>query len=294
MMMKRLIYLLLPLVTVLFASCDPTTEELGSPSKSITSEALTNSFTLTAKSEGNNNITVSVDPINYVRVHSAENDAILAQGRTSELKFQVIPPAREYGVYLTTINADGTITKSDTKTVNVTEFTDLPEIFDQVFGKVGDGWGTTTWTWDDTVEGNYWGNAGWGSSESGGWWGAPTGANIDDQATAKGLPNDGIGGWFSLSLDGVKTSRGETGSVIISSDVDRSSLGQTANDSWGLGTMTFNGTIPLMGILPNDGDQRCSKYVIVKADGEHLVLCAQSTSGWEGWYLCYKRIPNKE
>ena len=107
------------------------------------------------------------------------------------------------------------------------------------------------------------------------------------QATAKGLPGDGLSSaWFSISLsEGVKTSRGETGTVVVDE--------KPAQQGWDRGTMTFSGTVPLLGVLPNDGDQRCYKYQILKAGNGKLVLAMQSGSGSEGWFLVFKQIPNK-
>lgn len=280
--MKKILFAVSLLATLLVA-CDPITDEVSADG-SITAEELTNSFQLVPKSEGNNNITVELSTARYIKVYSAENDGVVAEGTSQNMSFQVVPPAREVGYYITTINHDGTVVKSSTKSLNVTEFTDLPEIYDAIFGVDG-GYGTTTWTWDDSQT-LYWGNVGWGSGNNGpSWWGAPASADIDEQAAGKGLPMDGKDGWFSLSLTGVNTSRGETGTVNVTTDV--------AVDGWDIGTMKFTGTIPLMGVLPNDGNQRCYTYQILKADGDHLVLAAMSSSGSEGWYFCYKKIPNK-
>ena len=79
---------------------------------------------------------------------------------------------------------------------------------------------------------------------------------IDEQAVGKGLPDDGLNGWFSLSLTGVQTSRGESGSVKVSEDVVQS--------GWDVGTMEFSGTIPLLGIQPNQGNARQYEYHILK------------------------------
>jgi len=281
--MKKIIFALLPLLAMLFTACDPTYEE-NSANQSTTSEQLTESLQISAKSTGNNNLIVSSSPSRYIKVYNADTDGLLAQG-TGNLSIQVAPPARDFSIYATTTNYDGTLVKSGTKTIAVSEFTDLPEVFDKVFGKVGDGYGTTTWTWDDSKT-NYWGNNSWGATDGSVWWGAPGSADLNEQATGKGLTvaGDGVDAWFSLSLDGVKTSRGETGAVVVSGD---------AYNGAGIGTMTFSGTTPPMGILPNDNNIKCYTYAIMVADGDHLVLCAPSGNGWEGWFLFYKKIDNK-
>lgn len=277
--MKKILFALPLLFAMLLAACDASVDD-KQPGASVTAEELTNSFELVAQSEGNNNITVKLSPARYVKVYSADNDALLAEGTNPT--FQVTPPITEMRVYITTINQDGSITKSDVKSIMVSEYTDLPAIYEQIFGLENGEYGTTVWTWDDTLT-RYWGNGSWGSDTTPSWWGAPDGVSIDEQCEGKGMPDDGIGAWFSLSLTGVETSRGETGSVKVSDE--------TAVAGWGVGTMTFSGTVPLLGVLPNDGNQRCYSYQIIQADGEHLVLAAQSLSNTsEGWFFCFKRI----
>lgn len=277
--MKKILFALPLLFAMLLAACDASVDD-KQPGASVTAEELTNSFELVAQSEGNNNITVKLSPARYVKVYSADNDALLAEGTNPT--FQVTPPITEMRVYITTINQDGSITKSDVKSIMVSEYTDLPAIYEHIFGLENGEYGTTVWTWDDTLT-RYWGNGSWGSDTTPSWWGAPDGASIDEQCEGKGMPDDGIGAWFSLSLTGVETSRGETGSVKVSDE--------TAVAGWGVGTMTFSGTVPLLGVLPNDGNQRCYSYQIIQADGEHLVLAAQSLSNTsEGWFFCFKRI----
>lgn len=277
--MKKILFTLPLLFAMLLVACDASIDD-QQPGASVTVEELTNSFQLVPKSAGNNNITVTLSPTRYVKVYSADNNALLAEGTNPN--FQITPPTTELGVYITTINSDGSITQSSTKTITVSEYTDLPAIYEQVFGLENGEYGTTVWTWDDTLT-RYWGNGGWGSDTTPAWWGAPDQADINQQATDKGYPNDGIGGWFSLSLTGVETSRGETGSVRVTDEA--------AVTGWSIGTMTFSGTIPLLGVLPNDGNQRCYSYQIIQADGEHLVLAAQSIgSTSEGWFFCFKRI----
>ncbi len=277
--MKKILFAI-PFLAMALVACDPIVDEV-SMNRNITEEELTNNFELVPKSQGNNNITVQLNDTRYVKVYSAETNSVVVEG-TKPL-IQVLPPAREVGYYITTCNQDGSVVKSATKKVSVSEFTDLPELYYVIFGP---DLGTTTWTWDDSLA-RYWGNSGWGSGNTGpSWWGAPDQADINEQAAGKGLPDDGVDAWFSMNLaEGVKTSRGETGTVTVSTEV--------AQANWDMGTMKFSGTVPLLGVLPNDGNQRCYTYQIINADGDHLVLAAASSNGWEGWYFCYKRIPNK-
>ena len=105
------------------------------------------------------------------------------------------------------------------------------------------------------------------------------------QRMPKGLPEDGFNGWFSLSLTGVKASRGESGSVKVSEDVVQS--------GWDVGTMEFSGTIPLLGIQPNQGNARQYVYHILKITEDELRLCAPepgvTSGGGTAWVWNFKR-----
>lgn len=276
--MKKILFAV-PLLVMLLVACDPSTENYASPGANVTAEELTSELQLNPKSTGNNNITVVTSPTRYIKVYDASNNTLVGEGTNPVI--QVVPPTTNVSYYVTTINPDGSVVKSTAKSVTVSEYTDLPALFDKIFGDGNGGYTTTTWTWDTDLS-RYWGNGGWGSSTTPAWWGAPDNVTIDSQAIAKGMPNDGTGAWFSLSLTGVNTSRGETGSVNVSEAVVKA--------GWDIGTMKFSGTVPLMGILPNDNNQRCYKYQIIKADGSHLILAANTLSNsGEGWFLCFKK-----
>lgn len=282
--MKKILFMI-PLLALLFTACEPISEDNG-PGASVSAEELTNDFTITQESDGNNNLTFTVAPSRYVKIYNADNGGLVAQG-TGSLTTQVVPPTKLASYYIEAINPDGSTVKSSKKSVTVTNYTKLPAIFDDVFGRDAEGnFMTSTWTWDDSSD-KCWGNGGWGSDKAPAWWGFNAGAGLEEQASAKGLAGDGLpDAWFSLSLsEGVKTSRGETGTVVVN--------GESVKQGWDIGTMTFSGTVPLLGVLPNDDNIRCYKYQIVKATGDKLILVAQSKSGSEGWFLSFKKIPNK-
>ena len=139
-----------------------------------------------------------------------------------------------------------------------------------LFGTTPDGgYGTTTWTWNTEAEDGCWGNGGFLSNTGPGWWVVRSG-EIDGQAIGAGLPDDGLNGWFSLSLSGVQTSRGESGSVKVSEDMVQS--------GWDVGTIEFSGTIPLLGVQPNQGNARQYVYHILKITEDELRLCAPEPS----------------
>lgn len=274
--MKKILFAI-PLLAAMFASCEPAVDEI-SKGANVTAEQLTSSFELVAKSAGNNNITIKMNPVHYVWVYDASTDIVIAQGTNPVV--QIVPPAREVGIYLSTINQDGTIIKSSPKTINVTEFTDLPDIYYSVFGE---DLGTTTWTWDTEASNGVWGNGGYMESTGPDWW-RVSAAEIDEQAEGKGLPADGLDGWFSISLTGVQTSRGETGSVSVTEDVVKA--------GWDIGTMKFTGTIPLMGILTNQGNARQYDYQILQADDNVLRLCAPEPGAGDwgtAWFWNFKK-----
>ena len=111
--MKKILFLL-PLLAMMFTACDPAVDEIQ-PAANVTVEDLTNSFQLVARSEGNNNISVALDPVRYVKVYNADTDALLCEGTNPS--FQDVPPAKTLNVYVTVINQDGSITKSDAKSI---------------------------------------------------------------------------------------------------------------------------------------------------------------------------------
>lgn len=276
--MKKIL-LAMPLFAMLLVACDPIVDEI-SPDPNVAPEDLT--FELVAKSQGNNNIQIVPTLSHYIKVYDATSDVKLAEGITPSV--QVTPPNTELNVYITTINPDGSITKSASKSIAVMEYTDLPAIYADVFGTTPDGgYGTTTWTWNTEAEDGCWGNGGYMGNTGPGWWIIHSN-EIDEQAEGKGLPDDGLDGWFSLSLTGVQTSRGESGTVKVSEDVIQS--------GWDVGTMEFSGTIPLLGVQPNQGDARQYEYHILKITEEELRLCAPEpgAGAWgTAWFWNFKK-----
>ena len=76
--MKKILFMI-PLLALLFTACDPISEDNG-PGSNISSEELTNGFTITQESEGNNNLTFTVSPSCYVKIYNADNDGLVTQG----------------------------------------------------------------------------------------------------------------------------------------------------------------------------------------------------------------------
>ena len=263
-------------------ACDPSQDdEQAQPA--VSASELTQELQIEAKSTGNNNLTVYTTPTRFIWVYDATNDQLLGSG--TKVKVQVIPPVTKASYYVVTRNMGGQTTKSEAKSVDVSEYTDLPEIYDKIFKINGQGDYTTTyWTWNDKASDGVWGNGCYLGNTVPGWW-VVQASDITSQAEGKGLANDGLNGWMGLSLTGVTTSRGETGMVSVTEDVVKS--------GWDIGTVTFSGTIPLMGVQVNFNNARQYVYQVLKADGEELRLCAPEPGAGEwgtAWFWNFKRI----
>ena len=280
--MKKILFAI-PILSMALASCDPQTDG-GDATAVIDATSLTNNLKISAKSEGNNNLTVYTDPSLYIWVYDATTNAKLGSG--TAVSVQIVPPAREVSLYVETIGNDGQRVKSSAKSINVSEFTDLPAVYDAIFD--GDGHGnfnTTKWGWDTDDANGVWGNGAYQESGGPDWWKVYA-DGIDEQAESRNLPDDGADGWFTLSLtEGVTTSRGETGTVKVTAD--------NVKAGWDIGTITFDGTIPLFGIQVNNGNVRQYTYQILVADGTYLHLSAcQPHQTWDwgtAWFWNYKK-----
>lgn len=279
--MKKILFAV-PLLSVLLVACDPMVDEVGMD-KNVTVEELNSAWTISQKSEGNNNLTFNLSPTYCVKVYDASNDAEVANGTAPF--YQVTPPAREVSFYVTVINQDGTIVKSANKSVNVAEFTDLPEIFHNLFGDGNGGFTSYTWTWDnEAADGVVWGSGGYLDSSSPGWWKVNV-DQLDSEAVNRGFPKDGLDGWMTIGPSSVETSRGETGRAVVSADV--------VKPGWDVAQISFTNTVPLLGIQPNEGNVRQYDYHILKADDSHLTLCAPRlgvTAQWgEAQFWMFKK-----
>lgn len=266
-------------MAMMLVACDPSHDNEG-PQAGIQSDALTNQLQIEAKAPGNNNLTVYTTPTRFIWVHDAATGDVIGTG--TSVKIQIAPPQTEASFYVTTYNQDGTEAKSGNKSVAISEYTDLPEIYNKIFGDGNGGFTTTRWSWDVEASDGVWGNGGYLESTGPGWW-VVQASDIDAQAAGKGLNDDGLNGWMELSLSGVNTSRGEKGSVKVTEDIVKA--------GWDIATMTFSGTTPLMGIQPNAGGPQYI-YHVLQADGTHLRLCAPEPGAGDwgtAWFWNFKK-----
>jgi hypothetical protein len=280
--MKK-IFLAVPIMALglmVMTSCDPSHDN-ESATPAVSAEQLTNELKITAKSEGNNNLTVFTSPTRYIKVYDATTDMMVGAG--TMVQIQIAPPQTEASYYVTTAAMDGTTSiKSGSKSITITEYTDLPEIYNIIFGDGSGSFTAHTWVWDTEASDGVWGNGAYLENSGPGWW-VVSAADIDEQAAGKGLPNDGLNGWMTLALTGVKTSRGEVGQVRVTED--------KVKEGWDVGRMVFSGTTPLMGIQPNVGGNQYD-YHILQATEKNLRLCAPEPGAGDwgtAWFWNFKR-----
>lgn len=284
--MKKILFFM-SVFALLLVSCSPIDDKGSAMGASIDADYLASCVNMVQKSAGNNNFTYTTDPALPIQVLDNKGN-VLAYGTQGSL--QLLPGASSELTYRY-LNSDGSPVTSN-ESFTVTDYTDVPHIYAEVYGP---DYGKTVWVWDTEANGGYcWGNGGFMEDKVPNWykvtWDATVSAtdNIDAQAVAHGLPTDGLLGWFSLDCSNgqaVQTSRGETGTVSINPTV--------LKDGWDMGTITFSGTVPLLGVLPNSGDARQYTYYILTADGgDHIVLCAPEPGAGDwgaAWYWCFKR-----
>lgn len=269
--------IVIPLFAMLLTACDPTIEEEGSIAANITETDLQARVALTQTTAGQNKFTFSTNPTLTVQVLD-QDGAILATG--TEGSIIGTPPLTALTVRA--MNQDGSIV-SYSQNVTISEYVDVPSIYKQLFGPE---YTTRTWTWD-TEATNYWGDGGYMSDSAPGWWKIPEQADLNEQCIAKGYPDDTLEkGWMKFTLGGkmVEMSRGENGTISWD-------LSAVAKEGWDIGTLSFSGTNPLLGVQPNSGDAPEYNYHILVSDENHLYLCAPEAGAGEGgtaWFWMFK------
>lgn len=274
--MKKILYSA-PLLALLVA-CDPACQEFDMDA-TLTAEQLTSALTIVPRNAGNNNLTFVTSPAQYIKVYDAETDEMVASGTMPT--FQVVPPAREVSFYVTTVGQDGSIVKSSAKSLQVSEFTDLPAIYNDLFGDGAGGFTAHTWVWNDAVK--CWGNGGYLEHTAPNWWTNDIN-QTDQEAIKRGLLQDGKEGWMKLGLSGVEMSRGDKGSIKVNEN--------KVKPGWDIGQMNFKGTYPLLGIQPNGGNAPQYEYHILQADGTNLTLCAPEPGAGDwgtAWFWVFKK-----
>ena len=274
--MIKKIYVAMALIAGMMVSCDPMTESDPGMSANLTEADLQSRVTVTQTVAGQNKFTFSTNPALTVQVLD-QDGAILATG--TEGPIIGTPPLT--GLTVRAMNQDASIV-SFTQDVTISEYVDVPSIYKQLFGPE---YTSRTWVWD-TEANKYWGNGGYMNDSGPAWWTFPNpDGTLDDQCIAKGYPDDTLEkGWMKFTLGGkkVEMSRGETGTISWD-------LSAVAKEGWDVGTLTFSGTNPLLGVQPNAGDAPEYNYHILVSDENHLYLCAPEPDGNGGaWFWMFK------
>lgn len=236
--MKKILFMMSALA-LMFTSCDPSKDSEG-PDSNVSADELTAGFTIKAKSEGNNNLIVSASPARYIWVYNAEDGSVLGQGTNVEI--QEVPPVGERTYFIETMNQDGTKVRSAVKSITVTEFTDLPAIFETLYGDGTGNYKPSTWTWDtEAPGGQYWGNGGyqadgfaaWENDTPGKWWGPGNadewaGAVKDHSDYGTSIGEEVAGAYMTLSPQGQLTKYKADGTLLNTGSVKVNA--KTANE----------------------------------------------------------------
>lgn len=277
--MKKIVYLIAVCMGGVLTACDPGMAYEASPAASITEDALRNTVTLTQTTPNANKFTFTTDPTTYVQILDQDGN-IIASGTDGEIT--ATPPLT--ALQVRAINQDGSIT-SFSQEYTVTEYLDVPAIYGYLFGQ---DFTSKTWVWDTESPSGVMSNGAYmeaGLDGSNHWFTISADA-INEEAVNRGLPEDGSDAWMRFTLAGrvVETNRGESGTISW----DLSSI---VKEGWDQGKLTFNGTIPPMGIQFNNGNARQYEYLILRLDDEHLNLCAPEPGAGDwgtAWFWDFK------
>lgn len=186
-------------------------------------------------------------------------------------------------ITLTGLCADGTkITKEFTVTIDAMHYEVAPE-----YGYFC-GTGEKKWTWDASM-GTPWGNGGYLSNVTPGWWCCDMAA-IEGQAVEKGYPADGQNGYMTFVLNGLKLQKSDGAVGNFSFDMTKTTTGADGN-IWGIGKLTTKGVNVLLGVQPNQsGFPMIYEYDILQLNDDRMYLaCPEPGAGAWGtcWYWCF-------
>ena len=273
-MKKR--YLTLALIAGVFASCDPIIEHEGKESADMTVAELQKAVTLTQTVPNENKFTYTTNPTLTVQILDQDNN-IISYGTSGEIIG--VPPLTSMTVRM--MNQDGTIV-GFTENVTITNYVDVPQIYSYLFGN---SFTSKTWTWDTEASNGVFGNGAYLQNDGPGWW-VVQASDIDAECDKAGLPKDGLGGWMKFTLAGKKTemSRGTTGTINWD-------LSASVKEGWSEGQLTFDGSIPLLGVQLNYNYAYQYDYQILYLDDDKLHLCAPEPGSGDwgtAWFWNFK------
>ncbi|WP_321424588.1 hypothetical protein [uncultured Bacteroides sp.] len=226
---------------------------------------------------------------NYIELNSEGNPCLSSWdygfGTLTDTKGTVkVMMVGDNDIVYSGMNPDGTIITKKI-TVHVDKLYDVAPEYALFCGDNG----TKTWVWDGDM-GTPWGNGGYLSNTTPGWWSNNLDA-IEKGAVEKGFPGDGKNGSMTFSLKGMKLTKSDGTSGSFSFDMSKKTTGADGN-VWGIGKFYTKSVNVLMGIQPNQSNAIVNEYDITKLDATHLYLaCPESAAGgaWSTcWYWCFK------
>lgn len=331
--MKKILYAI-PLLALLFASCDPKEIDLGSPDSAISENALAEGFSFsqwsdeshaTPQADGNY-FTFTTNPVQPVIVYQLVDGKINVIGSGSSGHFKIIPKrgqASEQVFYVKSANHESATTVQENVNVYVPQ-----DLTPEMKLLASDSYGKKVWTWDTEwrADGGAWGNLGYAAGDgnsfvnegNGIWFACPPdllenpNEKGEDQMvhsdTGKPL-GEGVGAYMEFNDDGTIVTYNKDGNVIrqgkysvdgYTGERNHASIdGSQAN--WSYGTLkTTAGTIlwPFeINWKKNDRPACPTEFEIMELDASHLkiVEAKPGTGGWgEATWWAFKSESDAE
>lgn len=304
--MKKILYIL-PLIALLFASCDPTKVDLGSPDGTISEDALAKSFTYsqwsdeahTTAQEDGNYFTYTTNPQQAVVVYQLVNGKKDVIGSGASGSFKIVPKRGEPNsqtIYVVASSQEATTTVQ--KTVNVYVPSELTAEMRLLASEDGE----KIWKWDEDF--GSWGNMGYvaGDAESfvneknGLWWGVGDPAILNTPDQLKNAPNGEPQGdasskaYMKFMDDGTIEVYDSIGNVLRTGKFDVKNYDGTrhiasidgSQANWSYGTFATSGGCILWPFKINGGGETPKDFEILQLDANHLklVYAAAGTGSW--------------
>lgn len=331
--MKKILYAI-PLLALIFASCDPKEIDLGSPDSAISENALAKGFSFsqwsdeshsTPQADGNY-FTFTTNPVQPVIVYQLVDGKINVIGSGSSGQFKIIPKrgqASEQVFYVKSANHESATTVQENVNVYVPQ-----DLTPEMKLLASDSYGKKVWTWDTEwrADGGAWGNLGYAVGDGnsfvnegkGIWFACPPdllenpNEKGEDQMvhsdTGKPL-GEGVGAYMEFNDDGTIVTYNKDGNVIrqgkysvdgYTGERNHASIdGSQAN--WSYGTLkTTAGTIlwPFEINWKKYERPACpTEFEIMELDASHLkiVEAKPGTGGWgEATWWAFKSESDAE
>lgn len=314
--MKKILYAI-PLLALLFASCDPKEVDLGSPDSAISEDALAKGFSFsqwsdeshsTPQADGNY-FTYTTNPAQPVIVYQLVDGKMNVIGSGSSGQFKIVPKrgqASEQVFYVRSANHESATTVQENANVYVPQ-----DLTPEMKLLVSDG-GEKVWKWD--TEFGSWGNMGYapGDGESfattgnGKWWGVGDPAILNTPDQLKNAPNGQPQGDASVKAfmkfyeDGTIETYDSLGNVLRKGKFEMKDYDGTrhvasidgSQAAWSYGTFhTTAGSIMWPFMINGEGKVLPEDFEVLQMDVNHLklVYAKPGTGAWsEATFWAFK------